>query len=312
VFEPCFKNKSSYHDLMMLIDPPIADLLQLGRPLLSVEFFPPKDEAGGAQILAAAAAIQEAVRPDFVSITYGAGGTTRERTLRYAQILKQTYGFAVMPHLTCVGASASELLEIIDGYAALGFRNLMALRGDPPKGETTFHAHPDGLRHASELVALVSRHHPQFSIGVAGYPEVHPEAPNSAADLQFLRHKVGQGAAFITTQLFYDNAGFFQFVADCQAIGIQVPIIPGIMPVRSLEQARRFAKVIPPQLEQRLLAVAGDAQATEQVGMEWAHHQIRELVASGVHGVHLYIMNRSAPTLELVHRLRGDGLFAQA
>ncbi|MEX0326441.1 MAG: methylenetetrahydrofolate reductase, partial [Puniceicoccaceae bacterium] len=197
---------------MMLKNRPIGELLARSGPVISVEFFPPKDDAGGEQIVETARAIREQVNPDFVSITYGAGGTTRERTFRYASILKDEYGFEVMPHLTCVGSSKEELVEIIKGYQEAGFCNIMALRGDPPKGESTFTPHPDGLPYAQDLVRLIRGGFAGFSIGVAGYPEVHPEAPSAELDLQYLKEKVDAGASFITTQLFYDNRKFLSFV----------------------------------------------------------------------------------------------------
>jgi methylenetetrahydrofolate reductase (NADPH) len=164
-----------------MMDPsePIAEVLQRRTPVLSVEFFPPKDDKGGEQLLEVAESLRSAAAPDFVSITYGAGGTTRERTIRYAGLLKDMFGFNVMPHLTCVGSSRAELHQLLDGYAEAGFRNIMALRGDPPKGESTFQPHPDGLPYACDLVELIAKYYPQFSIGVAGYPEVHPEATSA-------------------------------------------------------------------------------------------------------------------------------------
>lgn len=287
----------------------IADMLGRGKPVLSVEFFPPKDEAGGELIVRTAMEIRESLRPDFVSITYGAGGSTRERTLRYARILKDECGFAVMPHLTCVGSSREEIAEIVEGYAAEGFCNLMALRGDPPKGQTDFQPHPDGFAYANELVGFLSGRFPGFSMGVAGYPEVHPEATDAATDIRHLKAKVDAGAAFITTQLFYDNAAFFQFVENCRSAGIRVPIIPGLMPIRSAEQARRFCKTLPAELEDALQAAADEPAALREAGVAWCHRQIRELLDFGAAGIHLYIMNRSGMARDLIERLRQDGYF---
>ena len=291
----------------MIKNRPIGELLARQRPVLSVEFFPPKDEAGGEQIVYAAQAIREAVHPDFVSITYGAGGGTRERTYRYASILKDEYGFEVMPHLTCVGSSREELLEIITGYQAAGFCNIMALRGDPPKGESEFVPHPDGLPHARDLVKLIRENFSGFSVGVAGYPEVHPESPSAELDLQYLKEKVDAGASFVTTQLFYDNRNFLSWVKRCRDIGIDLPVIPGLMPIRSAKQARRFCQHIPAELEAALAAAGDDPEATKQVGIDWTYRQISDLMDNGVKAFHLYIMNRSGMAVEVIRRLREAG-----
>lgn len=288
----------------MKIGQPISKILAQGKPTLSVEFFPPKDEAGGQLILQTALAIKEHIQPDFVSITYGAGGTTRERTRRYAFILKEGYDFEVMPHLTCVGNSRAEMIELVKDYYEKGFRNIMALRGDPPKGETTFTPHPDGPQYASELVHLLHPVFPDLCFGVAGYPEVHPEATDAATDRLNLKRKLDEGGSFVTTQLFFDNANYFQFVKDCRAEGIDAPIIPGLMPVRSAKQARRFCEHIPAELDAMMTAAGDDKAKIEAVGVEWSFRQIKELLEGGAPGVHLYIMNRSQQSLALVEKLR--------
>ncbi|MCC5833246.1 MAG: methylenetetrahydrofolate reductase [NAD(P)H] [Opitutales bacterium] len=287
---------------------PISDLLARQRPVLSVEFFPPKDDAGGELILKTAEEIRTYVDPDFVSITYGAGGGTRERTFRYARILKERYGFEVMPHLTCVGSSYDEMREIIREYQEAGFCNIMALRGDPPKGETSFKPHPDGPPYASDLVNFIRQEFSGFSLGVAGYPEIHPEAKSAESDLKYLKLKVDQGGSFITTQLFYDNETFFKFAENCRAAGIDVPIIPGLMPIRSAKQARRFAKVIPPQLDALLDEAGEDAEKVHEVGIDWTYRQICELIEKGFNGIHLYIMNRSHMPIEVIERLRASNV----
>jgi methylenetetrahydrofolate reductase (NADPH) len=287
---------------------PISDGISAERPLISVEFFPPKDEAGGEQIVAAAEEIRQTVAPDFVSITYGAGGTTRERTFRYACLLKDNCGFNVMPHLTCVGSSAEELRNIAAEYYEAGFRNFMALRGDPPKGAVNFTPHPEGLKQGADLVRLLRETYPEIGIGVAGYPEVHPEAISAQSDLDFLKRKVDQGASFITTQLFYDNQTYFDFVDRCRAAGIRQPIFPGLMPIFSATAARRFAKSIPSELDQMLQEAEGDTRATEAVGEEWTYRQVAELLAFGVPGIHLYIMNRGYRATGVIERLRRERL----
>ncbi len=288
---------------------PISDLLVSKNPVLSVEFFPPKDEAGGELIVRTALEIKEQVKPDFVSITYGAGGSTRERTFRYAKLLKDEYGFEVMPHLTCVGSSKEEIREIVSEWQDAGFCNIMALRGDPPKGETEFRPHPDGFHYADELVAFLRDNFSGFSLGVAGYPEVHPEAPDAAADLANLKRKVDAGGSFVTTQLFYDNSYFRSFVDGCRAAGIAVPVLPGLMPIRSATQARRFCKHVPAELDAALEEAGDDKAKVHEIGIDWTCRQIRELLAWGAPGVHLYIMNRSRMAVEVLRRLRAEGLF---
>jgi len=283
-------------------DSSIADLFSARRPLRSLEFFPPKDEAQ-LQAMHAAAHSLKRIAPDFVSVTYGAGGTTRERTARAAAMLRQEFGFTVMPHLTCVGHSAADLHAIADQLHAEGYRNIMALRGDPPKGETTFVPYHDGLRYGSDLVQLLKQRHPDFCLGVGGYPEKHPEAVNAAVDLDNLKRKVDAGASFITTQLFFDNAIYYRFVERCRAHGITIPILPGIMPVLSLKQIKRFTEMcgahLPPPLVARLEAAAEIPDVVEIIGIDWALDQIRGLLANGAPGYHLYIMNRAKSALAL-------------
>ena len=252
----------------------------------------------------------EALTPngiDFASITYGAGGSTRERTIDYGSQLRQR-GYRVMPHLTCVGHSKTELRAILERFKEAGFRAIMALRGDPPKGETTFTPHPDGLAHASELVKFIREETGNyFTLGVAGYPEKHPESPDPESELHWLVHKVKQGADFITTQLFFDNADYFKFLDCCRNAGITVPVVPGIMPPLSLVQAKRFQTFcganLPAELETRLLACEGDEAASQATGVDWAVEQVRELIKGGAPGFHLYILNRSESALALLERL---------
>ncbi|MDB6092954.1 MAG: metF [Verrucomicrobia bacterium] len=286
----------------MTPDRSIAELFAQGRPLRSLEFFPPKDDSGVEALRATASALKR-INPDFVSVTYGAGGSTRERTAQVSDFLRQDFGFTVMPHLTCVGHSRADLAEIAHRIHAGGFRNIMTLRGDPPKGETTFTPYQDGLRYASDLVALLKSCHGDFCLGVGGYPEKHPEAPDADLDLSNLKRKVDAGADFITTQLFFDNAAYFRFVDRCRAVGITVPIVPGIMPVLSLKQIQRFTTMcgaaLPQKLITRLEAAADNADVVETVGIDWALTQIRELLAHGAPGYHIYIMNRAKGALTL-------------
>ncbi|HXA15266.1 MAG TPA: methylenetetrahydrofolate reductase [NAD(P)H] [Opitutaceae bacterium] len=286
----------------MTPDRPIAALFAQQRPLRSLEFFPPKDDEGVANLRATATALKR-IAPDFVSVTYGAGGTTRERTAQVSALLKDELGFTVMPHLTCVGHSRAELHAITDRLHAGGFRNIMTLRGDPPKGETTFTPTSDGLPHASDLVTLLRARQPDFCLGVAGYPEKHPEAPSLDTDLAHLKQKVDAGAAFITTQLFFDNAVYYRFVEKCRAAGITVPIVPGIMTVLSLKQIQRFTAlcgaVLPAKLLARLEAAGDQPDIVETLGIDWSLAQIRDLLAHGAPGYHLYILNRAKSALAL-------------
>jgi len=262
----------------MTADRPISELFAQRRPLRSLEFFPPKDEAG-VEALRLTANTLKRISPDFVSVTYGAGGTTRERTAQVSRLLRQEIGFTVMP------------------------RNIMTLRGDPPKGQTEFVPYQDGLRYGSDLVALLKSRHADFCLGVGGYPEKHPEALSLEVDLDNLKRKVDAGAAFITTQLFFDNAVYYRFVEKCRARGINVPIVPGIMPVLSLKQVKRFTEMcgahLPPKLVTRLEVAAENADVVEMVGIDWALNQIRGLLANSAPGYHLYIMNRAKSALAL-------------
>ena len=283
-------------------DRALSELFAQQRPLRSLEFFPPKDDAG-VSALRETALLLKKITPDFVSVTYGAGGSTRERTAQVSRMLREEIGFTVMPHLTCVGHSRPELSAVADRLHAEGYRNIMTLRGDPPKGETQFVPYLDGLRYGSDLVALLKARHPDFCLGVGGYPEKHPEAPSTEIDLDNLKRKVDAGAGFVTTQLFFDNAVYYRFVEKCRARGITVPIVPGIMPVLSLKQIRRFTEMcgasLPEKLTKRLEAAGEAPEIVEALGIEWALTQIRDLLAHGAPGYHLYILNRSKGALAL-------------
>ena len=283
-------------------DRPISDLFAQRRPLRSLEFFPPKDDAGVEALRAAATALHK-IEWDFVSVTYGAGGSTRDRTAQVSALLKNDLGFTVMPHLTCVGHSRAELHSLADRIHAGGFRNIMTLRGDPPKGDTTFTPAPDGLRYASELVSLLKSRHADFCLGVAGYPEKHPEAASLESDLDNLKRKLDAGGAFVTTQLFFDNDVFYRYVDLCRARGITAPIVPGIMPVLSVKQIQRITAMcgatLPPRLTRRLEVAAENPDVVETIGIDWALTQIRDLLDRGAPGYHLYILNRAKSALAM-------------
>ena len=292
--------------------PSIKHRLAAGNPLFSVEFFPPKTEEAARQLLETAKQIQ-AYEPDFVSITYGAGGSTRDRTLSYARKLQENYGYTVMPHLTCVGHSRNELKQIISEFKDAGIRRIMALRGDPPQNQSNFTPHPDGLSYANQLVELIHEVFPECETGVGGYPEKHPEAPSLETDLMNLKKKVDAGATFITTQLFFDNSFYFNFVSMCRDIGIHVPILPGIMSATSHKQVLRFCKMcgtsIPNALEQPLMRAGEDKHAARKIGMDWCYKQIRELLEKGAPGIHFYILNRADTVISLMKRLKANGFY---
>ena len=275
----------------------ISDLLQqVERPLLSFEFFPAKDQTAldGLQITADRL---RAANPDFVTVTYGAGGSTRQRTLEVCALLKNNGFSPVMPHLTCVGTSRNELDRIADEIYEIGYRNIMTLRGDPPKGQKEFKPHPDGLPYAKNLVELLKARHSDFCFGVAGYPETHPEAISPRTDIENLKRKLDAGASFVTTQLFFDNKVFFDFVDRCRDIGIHHPIFPGLLPAVSLNQVQRIANMcnaaLPPALTNKLEHAGKDTDAAADIGIHWVADQIQELVDYGVPGIHLYILNQA-------------------
>lgn len=290
----------------MKTDPRIDSLFTKERPLRSLEFFPPKDEAGLEALRKTAAALS-AIEPDFVSVTYGAGGSTRERTARVSSMLRQEFGLAVMPHLTCVNHTTAEIVEIAGGHFEEGIRNIMALRGDVPKQTTAADAFSDGLRHGSDIVSLIHGSFPEICCGVAGYPEKHPESPTYETDTAHLKEKVDAGGSFITTQLFFDNSVFYRFVDRCRKSGIEVPIVPGIMPALSLSQIKRMTELsgsrVPQKLVDQIASAGDDPTDAERVGTDWAIAQVRDLVEQGVPGYHLYILNRANSALALAQGL---------
>ena len=295
-----------------MLEFPLQRRLQSPEPLFSIEFFPPKSDAAAEQLLRTAAELK-AYAPDFASITYGAGGSTRSRTLKYARHLREDYGYEVMPHLTCVSHSRDELRGIITEFREAGLGQIMALRGDPPRGETNFTPHPDGLHYANELVQLIGEIYPECTIGVAGYPEKHPEATSADSDLLNLKRKIDSGAHFVTTQLFFDNRRYFEFVDRARQAKIDAPVLPGLMCVTSRDQAIRFCEMcgtsMPDALDAKLLEAGDDLEAVEAVGIEWVYDQARELLESGAPGIHLYILNRKGPAITLMDKLRAAGFY---
>lgn len=278
----------------------IRDLLAARRqPTLSLEFYPPKDPLGFG-ILGGSIERMRPVRPDFVTCTYGAGGSSREFSFAAWELLARMGFTPVVAHLTCVGASRADLVAQIDRIHASGIRNVMALRGDPPRGETEFQPAPDGLAHAADLVALIKSRHPEICCGVAGYPETHPEAPDLATDLRHLKAKLDAGADYVNTQLFFDNAAYFRFLDAARAAGIRAPILPGLMPVASpaqLDRALAFSRATAPAALRAALA-APDPATARSAGIAWLVAQIDGLIAHGAPGIHLYILNQAKTVLD--------------
>ncbi|HMU74751.1 MAG TPA: methylenetetrahydrofolate reductase [NAD(P)H] [Elusimicrobiota bacterium] len=284
----------------------IPDILAQKRPAFSFEFFPPKTDEDAAHLLATARQLKE-LDPAFISVTWGAGGSTRRKTLDIVSAVKKDLGVETMAHLTCVGASREDIDGVLAEIRERGIKNVLALRGDPPKGSTAFVTHPGGFAHANELVAHIKRFG-DFSVGVAGYPEKHVEAPSLEADLDHLKRKVDAGADFIITQLFFGNDDFLRFRDKAAARGIALPILPGLMPVTNVGQLKRFTTLcgtkIPADLLQRLEAVQDDAEAVIRLGVAHAVSQGRRLLDAGVPGIHFFTLNRSRSTADVLKTLR--------
>ena len=287
----------------------ISEILDRGGPVFSFEFFPPKTDEGQ-RTLEQTIALLKDDEPDFVSVTYGAGGTTRERTLEVTSWVRDL-GIEAMSHLSCVGEPTEGLISILERIEAAGIENVLALRGDPPRGEPEWKPHPGGLRHSVELIRLI-RDRFEFAIGAACFPEVHPDAPDRATDLRYAREKVEAGAGFLITQLFFDNRFYFEFVEDARAAGIDVPIVPGVMPIVDYGQIRTITGMcgatIPASLERELDRRAEDPDGVMQLGVAYATLQCSQLLAGGAPGIHFYTLNRSPATRAILSALRGAGV----
>jgi methylenetetrahydrofolate reductase (NADPH) len=277
------------------------------EPVFSFEFFPPKTGAGEVNLRETLEALVE-LNPAFVSVTYGAGGSTRDRTVELTKWIKQELGIEAMAHLSCVGTTREELKAILDGIAEAGIENVLALRGDPPRGQTDWRPHPGGFHYSTELAELIRSSYPSFAIGAACFPEVHPEAPDLAHDIRFLKQKVDSGASFLITQLFFDNELYFNFVDEARSAGIEVPILPGIMPITDLNQIKTITGLckatIPPRLLEALEWRASDPDAVLQLGVAHATLQCAELLARGAPGIHFCTLNRSPATRAILSALR--------
>lgn len=285
----------------------IAELFGRGAPVVSFEFFPPKSAEGVEQLYRTVEELRPC-RPSFVSVTYGAGGSTRDRTIDLVARIQRDLGMLTMAHLTCVGSTRQEIRETLRRLHDGGIRNILALRGDPPKGEGEFRPVSDGFRYASELVAFIREQPWDFCIGAACYPEGHIENRDLEDDLMRLHAKVREGVDFLVTQLFFDNRDYHAFVRRALFAGITIPIVPGLMPITNVGQTERFTQMcgarIPQELHRRLRIVANDPSAVVATGVQWTVDQGRELLRGGAPGIHFYTLNRSSATLA-VHAALG-------
>jgi methylenetetrahydrofolate reductase (NADPH) len=276
----------------------IRELLTTGQPSFSFEFFPPKDERAFDLLRDALASLRE-LRPTYVSVTYGAGGSTRRKTVELVTHLRDDYGLEPMAHVTCLGASRAEVLSVLECLHEARVENILALRGDPPKPEVEFEPHPEGFEHANELMEFSGRYF-DFCMAGACYPEGHLESPNIESDLLHLKYKIRAGCQFFITQLFFDNQKYFDFVGRARAEGIGIPIIPGIMPITNVRQIERFTKMcgatIPEPLLSELRAHQDDPAAVLSLGVAQATAQCVELLQRGAPGVHFYTLNKSPAT----------------
>jgi methylenetetrahydrofolate reductase (NADPH) len=284
----------------------IAEILEHQRPVFSFEFFPPKTDDGQSTLESTLEVLKDD-QPDYVSVTYGAGGSTRARTVEITKWIKQDLGIEAMAHLSCVGEPTERLAEILEEVQSAGIENVLALRGDPPRGQTDWTPHPGGLSYSVELIRLI-RERFDFAIGAACFPEVHPDARDRASDLSYARQKVEAGASFLITQLFFDNDLYFEFVDDARAAGIHVPIVPGIMPITNVKQIKTITGMcgatIPGELERELDGRADDPEAVAELGVAYATLQCSDLLARGAPGIHFYTLNRSPATRAILAAVR--------
>jgi methylenetetrahydrofolate reductase (NADH) len=286
----------------------IDEIIAARRPTFSVEFFPPKTEEATQQLLETARALAP-LEPDFVSVTYGAGGSTRDGTVEVTRRLKEELGLETMAHLSCVGETTEGLAATLDRIEAAGIENVFALRGDPPRGQDDFVQPEGGLGSAAELAQFIEAGW-SFSIGGACFPEVHPEATDLDSDLSYLKLKVESGASFLITQLFFDNQVYFDFVRAARAKGVEAPILAGVIPVASYEQTKRICSLcdatIPEPLERAFEAAGGDPEREFELGVAFAAQQCAELLIAGAPGIHFYALNRAPATRAVLGSLRAS------
>lgn len=288
----------------------IKDLFEKKKKVLSFELFPPKRDGNLEGLFQTVERLKE-LKPDYISITYGAGGSTRDMTYEIAVRLKEM-GVLPLMHFTCVGHSRDEIKQLLDKVKAAGIENLLALRGDPPQGQASFVPAPDGFRYANELVQFIRSQGYDFSLGVAGYPEGHPEAKSKEEDLLHLKEKVAAGGQFIVTQLFFDNPAYFRYVEKLRAMGISLPVQPGIWLLTDYAQIQRICNLcgttIPSKLSDLLEPIKDDKEKVAQAGIEYAVQQCEELLRNGAPGIHFYVLNKSQYAQIVVDHLKAKGL----
>jgi methylenetetrahydrofolate reductase (NADPH) len=284
----------------------IKDLLSEGEPTFSFEFFPPKNYSSILELGINVGQLMK-LSPSFISVTYGAGGSTQDASFDLIDYIQNKIGLTTMAHYTCVHASQEKVNDDLEHLYSKNIENLILLRGDPPRGETQFVSDSADFTHASDLIAFAAAQK-RFSIGAAGYPESHPESPNVDDDIRYLKYKIEQGADFIITQLFFDNTHYYRFVERARKAGIAAPIIPGIMPITNFKQIKRFTEMcgasIPPQLVELLDPCQDDLKKTYQVGVDFAIKQCRDLLDNGAPGLHFYTLNKSRATVDIFSELQ--------
>jgi methylenetetrahydrofolate reductase (NADPH) len=288
----------------------IEQILREDQPVFSFEFFPPRTPEGDENLRKALDDLKDD-EPSYVSVTYGAGGSSRDKTVDIVKSIKRQYGIEAMAHFSLVGQSVDDLRRQLDEIAEAGIENVLALRGDPPGGETEWIAHPEGLHYSVELIEMIKRDY-DFCVGAACFPEVHPDAASPEEDMKYLKAKVDAGASFLITQLFFDNKDYFAFVDNAREIGIDVPIIPGIWPVTNYTQIKRIADLcksrFPERFECELAERKDDLSAVTDLGVAYATLQCIELLSKGAPGIHFYTLNRSPATRAILAALRSWGL----
>jgi methylenetetrahydrofolate reductase (NADPH) len=288
----------------------IKELFDQKKRVLSFELFPPKRDGNLEGLFQTVEELKQ-LGPDYISITYGAGGSTRDMTYDIALRLKET-GILPLVHFTCVGHSKLEIKQLLDKLKITGIENLLALRGDPPKGQTTFVSAPDGFRYANELIQFIRSEGYDFCLGVAGYPEGHPEALGKAEDIQNLKRKIQVGGDFIVTQLFFDNQDYFHYVEQLRTIGVFNPVQPGIWLLTDYAQIEKICHLsgakYPAALKEKIESIKDDKEKVAQAGIEYAVNQCEELLRKGSPGIHFYVINKSGPVRQVLRRLNQKGI----